>query len=336
MKRPWLLALTPFYAAGVALENLRIERGWKPVHRLSWPVISIGNLSTGGAGKTPLAIALAGLLTRAGFHVDVLSRGYGRQRQAASRVSPSGTAEEFGDEPVLIARDAGVPVFVAPERYDAGLLSEGQAFGEEDTRPKAHILDDGFQHRQLHRDVDIVLVSRADWQDSLLPAGNLREALPAAKRANVIAIPADEPQLEAVLRAWGWQGPVWKLRRHMDVPDVDGPVAAFCGIANPEQFFRGLASAGLRVGARVVFNDHHPYTRDDLQQLLDAARSVQATAFLTTEKDAIRLAPLTTAFPPTVPLKTAQLSIEIEDEAAAIQWLTDRLAQPLARAQSGN
>ena len=327
MKRPWLVPFTPLYAAGVAVRNLGIERGWEPVRRLQWPVVSIGNLSTGGAGKTPLVIALARLIAGAGFHVDVLSRGYGRQSQTVARVSPTGTAEEFGDEPLLIARDADVPVYVAPLRFDAGKRAEeeGQNAGDEGHKPSLHILDDGFQHRQLHRDVDILLLNREDWLDDLLPAGNLREALHAAKRANVIAIPADEPALEDVLRAWGWQGPVWRLHRHMEVPAIDGPVAAFCGIARPEQFFRGLASAGLHVVTRIVFHDHHHYTRDDVRQVVDAARAVRAGAFLTTEKDYIRLAALMAAFPATVPLKTARLRIEIEDEAAALDWLMVRL-----------
>lgn len=333
MKRPWLVPFTPLYAAGVALRNLRIERGWEPVRRLQWPVVSIGNLSTGGAGKTPLAIALAKLLTGAGFHVDVLSRGYGRQSQAATRVSPAGTAEEFGDEPLLIAREAGVPVYVAPLRFDAGKRAEadGPNAGDEGQKPSVHILDDGFQHRELHRNVDILLLSRGDWLDELLPAGDLRETLQAAKRANVIAIPADEPTLGDALRAWGWQGPIWRLHRRMEVPAFEGPVAAFCGIARPEQFFQGLASAGLHVATRIVFRDHHLYTRDDLQQVVDAARTVRAGAFITTEKDYIRMAALMAAFPPSVPIKTAQLRIEIEDEAAALQWLTERLAQAIFR-----
>src|ERR1700752_4234048 len=185
MKRPWLAPLVPVYAAGAALRDLRIRNGWEPVRRLRWPVVSVGNLSTGGAGKTPLAIALARLLTSRGFHVDVLSRGYGRTSREAARVSPDGTAAEFGDEPLLIARETGVPVYVALQRYQAGLLAEAEAdaasaAGEQNIgqseSPSAHLLDDGFQHRQLHRDVDILLMNRADWHDSLLPAGNLREA----------------------------------------------------------------------------------------------------------------------------------------------------------------
>ena len=117
--RPWLLPLTPLYAAGAG-----IAARLKSVHRLSWPVISVGNLSTGGSGKTPLTMELARLLNEAGVGVDILSRGYGRKSDGAMRVNPQGSAEEFGDEPLLMAQRTGLPVYVAPRRYEAGLLAE--------------------------------------------------------------------------------------------------------------------------------------------------------------------------------------------------------------------
>ena len=321
--RPLLLPLVPAYRLALALRQMRLERGWEPVRRLRWPVLSVGNLSTGGAGKTPLTIALARLLGSRGFHVDVLSRGYGRQSRAATRVDAAGTAEAFGDEPLLIAREAGVPVYVAPQRHQAGHLAEEEAPG---AGRAVHILDDGFQHRQLHRDVDILLLNRADWQDSLLPAGNLREGLQAAKRAGVIAISASEPELETELRAWGWQGPVWKLRRHMEVPAIDGPVAAFCGIARPEQFFQGLEAEGLQLAVRTAYPDHHRYTAADLERLLAAARAAGATALLTTQKDEVRMGGLAAAFSGSLPLRVVRLRTEIEDEATVLDGLMERLA----------
>jgi tetraacyldisaccharide-1-P 4'-kinase len=322
--------------------------------------------------------------------VDVLSRGYGRQSQLAARVNPEGTAEDFGDEPLLIARETGVPVYVAPQRFDAGLLAEAeQSLGKKGTElagqgfnpdtksansvgtsqaaeknppvsghdftgvpvdrsssmgwefsravnaaestgalaPEVyiHLLDDGFQHRQLARSLDILLLNRQDWQDGLLPAGNLREPLRAAHRAGVIAIPANDSELEAELRAWGWQGPVWRLRRTMEIPTVSGPVAAFCGIARPEQFFAGLEAAGLEVALRTAFPDHHRYTARDLDHLVAAARAAGATALLTTKKDLVRLGKLASAFPTSISLTTARLRIEIEEQAEAIDWLIDRL-----------
>jgi tetraacyldisaccharide 4'-kinase len=328
MKRPWLAPLVPLYAAGVGLRDLRFRNGWKAARRLRWPVVSIGNLSTGGAGKTPLTIALARLLASRGFHVDVLSRGYGRVSREAARVWPDGTAAQSGDEPLLISRDAGVPVYVAPQRYDAGLLAEAELLdGEVDRRPVAHILDDGFQHRQLARDIDILLLNRADWTDILLPAGNLREPIRAMRRAHVIAIPEDDRDLEAEIRHFGWQGTVWWLHRRMSVPAVSGPVVAFCGIARPEQFFAGIETAGSKIAATVAFRDHHEYTERDLQRLSATARRSGAAAFVTTDKDLVRLGNLAAMLDVDAPLKPARLEIKIEDEHRAVDWLIERLAR---------
>jgi len=376
--RRLLLPLVPLYRAGLAFREWKLRSGREPVRRLGWPVVSIGNLSTGGAGKTPLAIALAQALARRGLYVDVLTRGYGRRSALPLLVNPGGTAEEFGDEPLVIAREAGVPVYVAAERYEAGRLAEsalpknvlkeqdpsassGQAFsGAESSRtnelafaPEAnvkgtgfspyisphqnegalapegslciHLLDDGFQHRQLARDADILLLRRDDFEDRLLPAGNLREPLSAIRRAQVIAIPAGDPEVETKLKALGWAGLIWRLRRQMEVPPVIGPVVAFCGIARAEQFFTGLESAGLRVVSRIVFPDHHRYIPHDLDCLLDATRAVRATALVTTEKDRVRLGRLAEKLTAFIPLETAKLRIEIGDEAAAINSLIRRI-----------
>jgi tetraacyldisaccharide 4'-kinase len=314
------------------VRNLRIEHGLETVRRLRWPVVSIGNLSTGGAGKTPLTITLAKALARRGLPVDVLSRGYGRRGQRSTRVDPDGTSAEFGDEPLLIARQTGVPVYVSGQRFGAGLLAEAEAPAGVSSvdLPAVHLLDDGFQHRQLYRDVDILLLDGRDWLgDGLLPAGNLREPVAAARRATVIAIPAPNgaPELEAALRASGFEGMVWRLHRKMEVPSVDGSVAAFCGIARPEQFFAGLEAEGLQLAARIAFPDHHRYTPADLKRLVTAARKTGAGALITTEKDQVRLGKLSATFLDSLPLKIASLSVEIEHEDEAIEWLVDRVIQ---------
>jgi tetraacyldisaccharide 4'-kinase len=327
--RSVLAPLTPLYRMGLALRERRLRSGAEAVQRLRLPVISVGNLSTGGAGKTPLTIALAKGLAARGVPVDVLSRGYGRTEGKTVRVRADGSADEFGDEPLLIARQARVPVYVAPRRYDAGLLAESES-------PRGvaalHLLDDGFQHRQLHRDIDILLLSRADLRDRLLPAGNLREPLSALQRATVLAIPAEDEELARYLlkpvpvdrnsEEPRWIGPVWRLRRSMDVPKIAGPVLAFCGIARPEQFFTGLEAAGVRIAGRRAFRDHYRYTAADLERLATQAKAAGADALLTTEKDAVRLAGLQAP----VPLLTAGLRTEIEDEAAALEWLMGRIA----------
>jgi tetraacyldisaccharide 4'-kinase len=331
--RPLLWPLVPVYRFGLALRELQLRLGLKPVRRLKWPVVSIGNLSAGGAGKTPLTIALAKALSARGVHVDVLSRGYGRRSTLPLLVDPAGKPEDFGDEPLLIAREAGVPVYVAAKRYDAGLLAEQAAKApqdvpqndEESRRPKAHILDDGFQHRQLARDLDILLLSCRDLTDRLLAAGNLREPLHAAQRAQLIAIPADEPDVEAEIKARGWKAQVWRLRRHMEIPHLDGSVAAFCGIAWPDQFFQGLESAGVKLVSQTAFADHHVYTAADLARVDSAARKAGAIALLTTEKDLVRIGALAATLPASLPLQTVQLQIQIEDETAALDWLVSRI-----------
>jgi tetraacyldisaccharide 4'-kinase len=322
-----LIPLIPAYRFALWLRERRLAAHPESVKRLRFPVVSIGNLSTGGAGKTPLTIALSEALTRRGFHVDVLSRGYGREQQLPIRVALAGTAEEFGDEPLLIAREADVPVYVGNQRYDAGLLAEGDAtavsvLGHK-PKPHIHLLDDGFQHRRLHRQVDIVLLDRHDWRDWLLPAGNLREPPAALRRASMIAIPADDPELEDSLTAWGWEGTVWRLTRKMEIPVVDGPVAAFCGIARPLQFFEGLEAAGLELAARKAFPDHYAYTARDLERLATQASAAGAVALVTTAKDRVRLGNLLSGLSPDMPLKTAGLRIGLED--SALDWLLVQL-----------
>lgn len=332
MKRPLLLPLVPLYAAGLALREMRLERGWEKVRILWYPVISVGNLSTGGSGKTPLVIALARLLRTEGFQVDILSRGYGRISQQPARVETTGTADQFGDEPLLIARKADVSVWVAAERYEAGKAAD-QSFIEAggelsgDPVPLIHLLDDGFQHRQLFRDVDVLLLNREDWGDHLLPAGNLREPVEAIERAGVLAIPADDPGFEDELRDAGWNGPVWRLHRRMQAPQTDGPVAAFCGIARPQQFFDGLETRGVKLVLRKVFADHHRYEKDDVLNLLESARKANAKSFITTEKDHVRLGGLTALFSDAMPLETAELTIDFDDPQGVAGWLKQRLAE---------
>ena len=155
----------------MALRNRLYDSGTLRTHKLQGPVVSIGSISAGGAGKTPFLIMLGELLKQRGIAFDVLSRGYGRKTKGVRLVDPQGSPQEFGDEPLLIARKLGVPVIVGEDRYAAGQLAEAK-FG-----PQVHLLDDGFQHRRLARDFDIVLVTRRELRDTLLPSGRLREPL---------------------------------------------------------------------------------------------------------------------------------------------------------------
>ena len=177
-----LLPLVPLYAAVQALNDAAYERGLRRVEKLTWPVVSVGNLSVGGAGKTPFVIALAQVLTRRGWTVDVLSRGYGRASDVVERVDTAivdDPARRYGDEPWLIAQQAGVPVFVGRARSAAGRLAESTLV-DTGGHGHVHLLDDGMQHRGLARDVEIVLLHRSDFRTTLLPAGRLREPLAGA------------------------------------------------------------------------------------------------------------------------------------------------------------
>ena len=172
--------LSAIFGAGVAIRNALYDRRVFQVKKLARPVVSIGNISVGGSGKTPFVIALGQLLAERGIAFDVLSRGYGRTSTEIAVVDPNGSPAQFGDEPLLIARKLQAPVIVGADRYQAGLLAE-QKFSS-----KLHLLDDGFQHRRLHRDFDIVLLPAEDQAGSLLPTGRLREPITALSRADAV------------------------------------------------------------------------------------------------------------------------------------------------------
>src|SRR3984893_11196644 len=174
--------LSSLFGLGVRVRNALYDRSLARAQRLSGPVVRIGNLSVGGSGKTPFVLLLGELLQVRGLKFDILTRGYGRTTRGVALVDPAGSPRDFGDEPLLMARHLAVPVIVAEERYQAGVLAEKE-FG-----PELHLLDDGFQHRSLHRAFDIVLVTPEDTRDRLLPAGRLREPLSALRRADAVVL----------------------------------------------------------------------------------------------------------------------------------------------------
>jgi tetraacyldisaccharide 4'-kinase len=184
-----LLPLAPLYGAALTVKRRLFQLGWLKQHRLQNPVISVGSVSAGGAGKTPMVLMLARTLRHRDYNVKILTRGYKRSSSNTARVEPFDDAAWHGDEPVLLAQRSGVPVYVGADRYKAGVMAE-QA--EPSERLVVHLLDDGFQHRRLARDVDIVLLTQADVEDSLLPAGNLREPLAALAAADVVVLREEE------------------------------------------------------------------------------------------------------------------------------------------------
>jgi tetraacyldisaccharide 4'-kinase len=309
---PLLLApLEWAYGSLVRARNARLDR--QPGLRLRWPVISVGNLSVGGAGKTPLVICLARLL--AGEHPDVLSRGYGRSGSAAERVDAKGSAGQFGDEPLLIARSTGVPVYVGASRYQAGLLAESEA-----AVPGVHLLDDGFQHRQLARDLDIVVIHRSDLAQRLLPAGRLREPVSALRRAGVVVLRQEDAELESTLRAHVRSDCCfWHMQRSLALRSPVQRGIAFCAIARPDEFFHGLAEAGAGIVERMRFRDHHRYTAADIDRLAALGRRLGCDGFVMTAKDEVKLDAATRArLNEVAPLHTAELTVALEDPAAVL------------------
>jgi tetraacyldisaccharide 4'-kinase len=274
--------LTGLYGAATALRNTLFDRGVLPSRRLEQPVVSVGNLSAGGSGKTPFVIALGETLKARGIRFDVLSRGYGRKTRGVLVVETDGNAADFGDEPLLIARRLGVPVIVGESRYEAGLVAERKF------QPQLHILDDGFQHRSLVRDFDIVLMTAGDFDDRLLPSGRLREPLSSLARADAVVLPAGSAAEYPALR----QKTIWRIERELVLPNPLVAPIVFCGIARPRQFFAQLRAAGIAPAAEVEFRDHHPYDRSDIERLRAMRGKLGAGGFLTTEKDAMNLGSL--------------------------------------------
>lgn len=319
MKRPLLAPLIPLYAAVTALRNTAYERHLLRPGKLRYPVVSIGNIAAGGAGKTPLVILLAQLLKRHGIAVDVLSRGYGRTSTATLQVSPFGSAQDFGDEPLLIARTANVPVYVAKQRIEAGKFAEQQL---PEAKSRVHLLDDGFQHQQLARSVDIVMVNASDLEDCLLPGGDLREPFSALRRADILVLREEEERILPVLRNRGLQQPVWLVRRELAIPHVQGPVIAFCGIARPQDFFTALTAQGVGVAARVDFRDHHAYTLSDAGKLKDLGLAHHARVFLTTAKDMVKLdRELLSLLEAVAPVQAVELQTHLLDEERCVKEL---------------
>jgi tetraacyldisaccharide 4'-kinase len=276
--------------------------------RLQGPVVSVGNLSAGGSGKTPFVILLGELLKTRGVKFDVLSRGYGRESRGVLLVDPGGFAQQFGDEPLLIARKLEVPVIVGEDRYAAGQFAESR-FG-----PQLHLLDDGFQHRALARDFDIVLVTPQDATDRLLPAGRLREPLRSLSRADAVVLSggaaAESFPLERKL--------VWRVRRGITPQNVPPRPIVFCGIARPQSFVLQLRAANIDPVAEAFYRDHHAYTEKDVGELLELKGRSEAGGFVTTEKDAVNLGPYLSALEP---LSVVPVRMQLDDAANGLDTI---------------
>ena len=308
----------------------RMRRSWYERHpqsrrSLDHPVISVGNLSVGGSGKTPVVATLARLLLAMGERPAILTRGYARRRGADGVVVVSDgqrikePVDVSGDEPQMLARELpGVPVLVCPDRYLAGRLAERQM------RCSVLLLDDGFQHLPLGRSADIVLLPVSDLDDAVLPSGRLREPLDSASSADCLLVPGSDEDVARVQATFD-RMPVFRVTHHYDAPrTLDGAtppgtrVVAVAGIARPGRFFDALRVRGYDVARELRFPDHHWFTRDDLDRIAAVARETRADFTVATAKDAVRL-PAGHGWS-VLPM---QAVIEPADRFAA--WLRDRL-----------
>jgi tetraacyldisaccharide 4'-kinase len=303
--------------------------------RLRQPVVSVGNIAMGGRGKTPAVACIARLLVAAGERPAILSRGYGRRTVEDGAVIVSdGThlradVDRAGDEPLLLARAVpGAAVVVCDQRAVAGALAERVLAAT------VHILDDGFQHHALARDVDIVLVRAADLDDRRVPFGRLREPLSPLRRAD--AIVADENETGSRFTFYVKRLPVsfFHLARRIGDPvplepgrgavDLEAGVVAVSGIAEPKRFVASLEARGIRVAYAIEYRDHHCFTVRDLDHIARAVRRWDAGGVLTTEKDAVRLLRLR---PLPVPIAAVPLEATIEDADEFRGWLLGRLME---------
>jgi len=297
-----LLALP--YGAVVALRNRLYDRGLLPQGELPCPVVSVGNLTVGGTGKTPTVILMARILRERGWRPAVLSRGYGGSAREPVNVVSDGKRvvlgwSEAGDEPVLIARTLPeVPVLTGTMRLLTGRAAV-EKFGA-----NVLILDDAFQHRSLRRSLDVVLIdaARPFGNGSMLPRGPLREKPEGLRRAHVIIrTGAEENAMEPTPGLFGL--PCFRGYRRAEalvgagtgqvfpVEDIRGRKGcAFAGIGRPDSFRESLAGLGAQVVSFRPFDDHHPYGPGDLDDLLRLAAASGAGLIVTTEKDAVRLA----------------------------------------------
>ena len=310
------MMLDRLYGSIAAARNSLYDRQILQVRKLAWPVVSVGNISVGGSGKTPFVIMLGELLATRGIWVDVLSRGYRRSTRGVLAVRADGSSDQFGDEALLIAHKLRCSVVVGESRYEAGVHSERQYTGAANP---IHLLDDGFQHRQLYRDFDIVLLSTDDLDDKLLPSGRLREPLTSLKRADTIVIEKDVPE-EGIPKG---DFQIWRIERGLKIPPVTGPAIAFCGIARPQRFFGELRKRGVDVREEIVFRDHHRYTAADTQRLAAARSRVPGAQLITTEKDAINLGLHLKALNPIV----GSLTMTLDEPEKALKFMLGSVAE---------
>ncbi|HEX4378555.1 MAG TPA: tetraacyldisaccharide 4'-kinase, partial [Candidatus Acidoferrum sp.] len=286
----WPLSIV--YGWVVRGKNWMYDAGWLKAKRLRGVVISVGNLTTGGTGKTPMVLWLAARFLAEGKSVAILSRGY---------KGKGGTSDEIE----LLRRRLGdsVRFGVGADRYASGAKLEAER------RVDVFLLDDGFQHRELARDLDILMLDgmRNLRDERMLPSGSLREPVSGSRRADILVVSrgAEKAPIEVVELGDSKRHPVFFAQtrlvgfRRLGAASYDvkygstitrAPSFAFCGIGNPEAFFADLVSWRVELVGEKIFRDHHAYSNQDVERLEAEADKVSAADFVTTEKDAANLA----------------------------------------------
>ena len=318
------LLLWPYsavYGAAARLHAWLYRQGVYPVKRLRVPVISVGNLTVGGTGKTPMVFWLAERFLSEKKHVAILSRGYR---------GSGGTSDEIE---MLKSRLGNRVAFgVGPDRHKEGLRLQKECPID------VFLLDDGFQHQELARDVDIVLVdsTRPLHKDHLIPAGRLREPMSAISRASIVVFTRvhQAPLVAPAIPKFPWL-PIFSastaLLGFKQVSDgqstflednLPQPVFAFCGIANPEAFFADLERWGVKVAGKLTFRDHHGYADEDVRKICKSAKESGAEVVLTTEKDLQNLAGKKFS----VPLYYCEIALDIRGSEQLWKMISESLA----------
>ncbi len=335
-----LLFLTPLawlYSLALRLRAALYRTGMLKTHHLPRPVVSIGNITVGGTGKTPVTAYIARFLLAGGYRVAVLSRGYGGSLEGQTCVVSDGasimlSAMECGDEPYLLASTVpGLMVVIGTDRHAAGQLAMQQL------APDIFLLDDGFQHLRLHRDLNILLLdfSRPFGNGWALPAGILREPLTAFRRADLVIFTRTP---EGALKCRDTGGIPRCLSSHT-IADLlplgsqtpvpfsfcsDHTILAFAGIADPDSFFAGLRREGLNLAQTISFPDHVVYDRVRCDEIAEAVRTSGADLLVTTEKDGVKLKGLSEELATRTLLARLELTI---DSPALLNGLLNKLLQ---------
>ena len=341
--------LSPAYSTLMKARAWAYRNGYLSTRRLSCPVISIGNLSLGGTGKTPHVLAIANWLKSRGIRPAVVSRGYGGRAGRGPLVASDGTSvlvshRDAGDEPVMMAEAlSDIPVVVGSDRYAGGRLAV-ERFGAQ-----VIVLDDGFQHMALFRDVDLVLLPAVNFFGTrwVFPGGDLREPVSALSRATAIlltraealsssdreigrrklqAMVTDRPVFLSEMRATrciSMKGEVKALEML-----ASEPLFAVCALAGPESFFAILEELDTDLRGKAAFPDHYSYKRNDLSKLMAQARKQGARALVTTHKDSVKIKPIwhELAVSGEEPLPVWMLEIEARPEEGLWNMLEAKLS----------